>query len=96
MSAFEGSLIPNPRHYILVELIKTKEHEGCVHSVGDGIGLRVWFDTSRKSTRLVQKETIEYFDRKSESQKKYFEDTLAVEWKSRKKDMKELYVVVIP
>lgn len=92
-SAREGSFVPEPRHDILVEEIGTKVHGGRVCGVGDDISLRVWFGTFRKSSRPVQKETIKDFERKSESQKKDFEDTLAAERESPRKYMEYLYVV---
>lgn len=89
MSVHEDSFIPEPRHDILVEVIRTKEHDGRVRGVGDDIGLRVWFGTYRKSYVQVQKETLEYFKRELKCQKKDFEDVLAMEWESRRKDIKE-------
>lgn len=41
----------------------------------------------------MQRETIEYFERKLESKKKEFEDALAAERENCRKDMEELYAV---
>ena len=93
MSAHESSFVLEPRHDMFVYAIGIKEHGGCVHGVRYGICLRVWFGTSRKSFRQVQKETIEEFQRKLESQKKYFQYALAGERESHRKNIKELIEV---
>lgn len=89
----EGFFVPESQHDILIEAIRKKEHGGRVRDYGDDIDLKVWFGPSRKSTKPVQKETLEEFKRNLESQKKEFAYLLAVEQKNCRKDMEELYAV---
>lgn len=55
----QGSFAPNVRHDILIEEIITKEHDGRVCGVGQGINMRLYFRTSRKSNNLRKKEIDE-------------------------------------
>lgn len=54
--ANQGTFVPQPRHGISVKVIRTKEHDGCVHGVGEGINLQLWFGTSRKSTHAKERD----------------------------------------
>ncbi|CAI8609357.1 unnamed protein product [Vicia faba] len=47
----EGSYVLESQNDKLVEAVRTKEYDECFRGVGDGIGLRVYFGTSRKTTR---------------------------------------------
>lgn len=74
----QGYFVPQLRHDILVEAIRTKEHDVRVCGVGEGITLRLFFDTSIKSTHMQKKEMDEIVEKKLsseyESQKKELED----------------------
>lgn len=60
----QDSFVPQPQYDILVEEIGTKEHGRCVYGVGEGIGLRLFFGTSRKSKELQKKEMDKIVDKK--------------------------------
>lgn len=75
----QGSFVPQPQHDILVETIRTKEHDGGVSHVGEDIGLRLWFGTQRKSTHMQKKEKYKIVEKK-----------LASERKRQKKELEDL------
>ena len=77
-----GIFVPQPRHDILVEAIRTKEYGGRVHGAREGIGLRLFFGTSIKSIDMQRKEMDGIVEKKlaseCELQKKKLEDLEAV------------------
>lgn len=86
----QGTFVPQPRHDILVEAIKTYEHGSRARSVGEDIGMGLWFGTSRKSTCMKKKEMDEIVEKKlpseSQSQKNVLVDLNAFtirSWKIR-------------
>lgn len=60
----QGYFVPQERRDILVKEIGTKEHGGRVHYFGEGIGLRLFFGTLRKSKDLQKKEMDEIVEKK--------------------------------
>lgn len=95
-AAREGTFVPEGRRDILVEAIGTDEHGGRVRGVGEGVGLRAFFGSQRKSTEsqelIAQKQKIENVEKQLEDQRRMFEE----EREKREKDMekiKEMYSV---
>lgn len=42
--------VREPRHDILIEAIRIDEHGGHFNGVGEGVGLRLYYGSSRKNT----------------------------------------------
>ncbi|CAL5208580.1 unnamed protein product [Lathyrus oleraceus] len=61
--AREGSFVLEPRHDTLIEATKIDEHGGRVHGVGEGVNLRLYYGSSRKSIEQMQKEKIDHFEK---------------------------------
>lgn len=61
---YQGSFVPHIQHDILVEEIRTKEHDGRVCGVRQDISLRLYFGTSRKSEDLRKKDMDELVNKK--------------------------------
>ncbi|KAI5392053.1 hypothetical protein KIW84_076731 [Lathyrus oleraceus] len=48
----DGIFVPQGRHNILVEAIGTEEYGGCVHGLGRGVDLRLYFGPSQTSKEV--------------------------------------------
>lgn len=53
--AKQGSFVSKKGHDILLKTIKTKEHGGRIHDVGESIGRRLFFNILRKTKELQLK-----------------------------------------
>ncbi|CAL5186796.1 unnamed protein product [Lathyrus oleraceus] len=51
----EGFSVPEPRYDIQIKAIKIDKHDGRVCGVGEGVGLRLFYGSSRKGTKQPQK-----------------------------------------
>lgn len=62
----EGYFVSQVQHDILGEAIRTQQHNGCVRGDRQGISLRVYFLTSRKSEELGKKKMDGLIDKNLE------------------------------
>lgn len=79
----QGSFVSQPLHDISVETIRIKEHDEHVYGVGEGIGLRLFFGSSRKGKELQKKEMYTIVDQKLASERESENKAL--------KDLEEMY-----
>lgn len=59
-SACEGSSVLEPRHYVLIEAIKTNHHGGCIRGVEEVVDPRLYYGSSRKCIEHTQKVKIDH------------------------------------
>ncbi|KAI5409798.1 hypothetical protein KIW84_055306 [Lathyrus oleraceus] len=76
-----------------INQLVVEEHDGCVHGVGEGVGLRLFYGSSRKSTKQTQNENIDHFEM-LEEQRNFFDEKLKEEeekYKEYVEKIEEMY-----